>query len=79
MPRADNLPNFEVATHVTLCTHNPLGAKGCGELGSIGSPPAIINAIVDALSEYGVTHIEMPATPQRVWQTIQAAKGKKAA
>jgi len=68
-----------VSTHVTLCTHNPLGVKGCGEVGSIGSPPAIINAIVDALSEYGVTHIEMPATPQRVWQTIQSAKGKKAA
>ncbi len=79
MPRADNLPNVDVSTHVTLCTHNPLGVKGCGEVGSIGSPPAIIGAIVDALSEYGVKHIEMPATPQRVWQTIQAAKGKKAA
>ncbi|MBM3539563.1 MAG: xanthine dehydrogenase family protein molybdopterin-binding subunit [Alphaproteobacteria bacterium] len=79
MPRADNLPNVGVSTHVTLCAHNPLGVKGCGEVGSIGSPPAIINAIVDALSEYGVGHVEMPATPLRVWQTIQAAKGKKAA
>jgi len=78
MPRADNLPNVSVATHTTLCTHNPLGVKGCGEVGSIGSPPAIINAIVDALGEYGVRHIEMPATPQRVWQTIKSAQAKAA-
>jgi len=79
MPRADNLPNVSVATHVTLCTHNPLGVKGCGEVGSIGSPPAVMNAIVDALSDYGIRHIEMPATPQRVWQAIQSAKPAKAA
>src|SRR5215469_11127304 len=79
MPRADNLPNVSVATHTTLCTHNPLGVKGCGEVGSIGSPPAIINAIVDALGDYGIRHIEMPATPQRVWQAIKAAKTAKAA
>ncbi|HTP81712.1 MAG TPA: xanthine dehydrogenase family protein molybdopterin-binding subunit [Alphaproteobacteria bacterium] len=79
MPRADNLPNVSVATHTTLCTHNPLGVKGCGEVGSIGSPPAIINAIVDALGEYGVRHIEMPATPQRVWQAIKSASTAKAA
>jgi carbon-monoxide dehydrogenase large subunit len=79
MPRADNLPNVSVATHVTLCTHNPLGVKGCGEVGSIGSPPAVINAIVDALAEYGIRHIEMPATPPRVWQAIQSAKTAKAA
>ena len=79
MPRAGDLPPMSVATHVTLCTHNPLGVKGCGEVGSIGSPPAVINAIVDALGEYGVTHIDMPATPQRVWQTIKAAKPAKAA
>jgi carbon-monoxide dehydrogenase large subunit len=79
MPRADNLPPMSVATHVTLCAHNPLGVKGCGEVGSIGSPPAVINAIVDALGEYGVSHIDMPATPQKVWQTIKAAKPAKAA
>jgi carbon-monoxide dehydrogenase large subunit len=79
MPRADNLPNVSVATHVTLCTHNPLGVKGCGEVGSIGSPPAIINAIVDALGDYGIRHIEMPATAQKVWQVIQSAKTAKAA
>jgi aerobic carbon-monoxide dehydrogenase large subunit len=79
MPRADNLPQVHVGTHTTLCTHNPLGVKGCGEVGSIGSPPAIMNAIVDALSDYGIRHIEMPATPQRVWRAIQSATPAKAA
>ena len=71
MPRADNFPNFSVDTTVTECTHNPLGVKGCGEAGAIGSPPAMINAIIDALSEYGITHIDMPATPEKVWRAIQ--------
>jgi carbon-monoxide dehydrogenase large subunit len=74
MPRADNLPNYDVSTESTLCTHNSLGVKGCGEVGAIGSPPAVINAIVDALSELGVTDISMPATSQTVWRAIQAAK-----
>ncbi|MFZ4406863.1 MAG: xanthine dehydrogenase family protein molybdopterin-binding subunit [Paracraurococcus sp.] len=72
MPRADDLPPVSVATHVTLCTHNPLGVKGCGEVGAIGSPPAVINAVVDALKDYGVRHIEMPATPAKVWNIINA-------
>jgi carbon-monoxide dehydrogenase large subunit len=70
MPRADDLPPVGVATHTTLCTHNPLGVKGCGEVGAIGSPPAVINAVVDALRDYGVRHIEMPATPAKIWQII---------
>ena len=73
MPRADDLPNITVGTEITLCTHNPLGVKGCGEVGAIGSPPAIINAIVDALKAYNVRHIDMPATPQKLW-SIMAAK-----
>lgn len=73
MPRADNFPNFTVDTSVTECTHNPLGVKGCGEAGAIGSPPAVINAIVDALSDYGVTHMDMPATPEKVWRAIHKA------
>ncbi len=77
LPRADDLPSFKVATEVTACTHNPLGVKGCGEAGAIGAPAAVINAIVDALAPLGVRDIEMPATPQRVWQTIQAAKNGK--
>ena len=72
MPRANDLPLFEVATHTTLCTHNPLGVKGCGETGAIGSPPAVINAVVDALRDYGVRHIEMPATAAKVWNIINA-------
>jgi aerobic carbon-monoxide dehydrogenase large subunit len=79
MPRADDLPFFKVTTTVTACTHNPLGVKGCGEAGAIGSPPAIINAICDALKEYGVDHIDMPATPEKVWRAIHAGAMKKAA
>ncbi len=74
MPRADDVPSFTVDTTVTPCTHNPLGVKGCGEAGAIGSPPAVINAIVNALSDYGVRHLDMPATPHRVWQTIRNAR-----
>jgi len=74
MPRADDVPSFKVTHSVTACTHNPLGVKGCGEAGAIGAPPAVINAIVDALGELGVTHIDMPATPYRVWKAIQDAK-----
>ena len=74
LPRADDLPSFKVGTEVTACTHNPLGVKGCGEAGAIGAPAAVINAIVDALAALGIRDIEMPATPQRVWQTIQSAK-----
>ena len=74
MPRADDLPSFNVATEVTLCAHNTLGVKGVGEVGAIGSAPAGINAIVDALSGLGVTDVPMPATPQAVWRAIQAAK-----
>jgi carbon-monoxide dehydrogenase large subunit len=74
MPRADDVPSFTVDHQVTACTHNSLGVKGCGEAGAIGAPPAVINAIVDALSEYGIDHIDMPATPRKVWRAIQAAK-----
>jgi carbon-monoxide dehydrogenase large subunit len=74
MPRADDLPSFKVGTRVTPCTHNPLGAKGCGEAGAIGAPAAIMNAVHDALSSVGVTRIDMPASPHRVWRAIQSAK-----
>ena len=74
MPRADNMPDIVQAYHSVPATTNPLGAKGCGEAGCAGSMPSIMNAIVDALSAYGIKHIDMPATPFRVWQAIQAAK-----
>ncbi|MCA7118506.1 MAG: xanthine dehydrogenase family protein molybdopterin-binding subunit [Acidibrevibacterium sp.] len=79
MPRADNLPNITVGTEITLCTHNPLGSKGCGEVGAIGSPPAVINAVVDALKDYGVRHIDMPATAEKIWSIIAANRPKMAA
>ena len=74
MPRADDLPSFKVGTRVTPCTHNPLGAKGCGEAGAIGAPAAFMNAVMDALAGVGVKHFDMPATPHRVWAAIQSAK-----
>lgn len=74
MPRADDFPEFKIGHVCTPCTTNPLGTKGCGEAGAIGSPPAVINAVLDALAPVGVTDIDMPATPLRVWQAIQSAK-----
>ena len=74
MPRADDFPEFKIGHVCTPCTHNPLGTKGCGEAGAIGSPPAIINAVLDALAPLGVKDLDMPATPHRVWQAIQAVK-----
>ncbi|HEU0221764.1 MAG TPA: carbon monoxide dehydrogenase, partial [Paracoccaceae bacterium] len=58
------------------CTHNPLGVKGCGEAGAIGTPPTIVNAVIDALAPLGVAHIDMPLSPDRVWAAIQAARGQ---
>ncbi|MBK8257093.1 MAG: xanthine dehydrogenase family protein [Polyangiaceae bacterium] len=78
MPRAADFPMFKVGNHVTACTHNPIGAKGVGEVGAIGVPPATINAVLDALAPLGVTDIQMPATPEKVWRAIVAAKGSKA-
>ena len=74
MPRAHHVPPFAVSLHPYPCTTNPLGVKGAGEAGAVGSAAAVINAVVDALSGLGITHIDMPATPARVWQAIQAAR-----
>src|SRR6185295_17027605 len=72
MPRADNLPLFSFSTHNVRCKANPLGIKGAGEAGAIGAPPAVINAIIDALRtrKADITHIDMPATPRRVWEAL---------
>ncbi|MEM5438041.1 xanthine dehydrogenase family protein molybdopterin-binding subunit [Paraburkholderia diazotrophica] len=79
MPKASDLPSFTVETAKgTPCTHNPLGVKGCGEAGAIGSPPAVINAIIDALAPLGVKDLQMPATPHRVWSAIHAAQNAQA-
>jgi carbon-monoxide dehydrogenase large subunit len=78
MPRADDLPAIEVSTHNVPTNANPLGVKGAGEAGAVGSAPAVINALVDALADLGVRHIDMPATPERVWRVIQEASATKA-
>jgi carbon-monoxide dehydrogenase large subunit len=67
MPRADDLPSFDVGMTITACPSNPLGVKGCGEAGAIAAPAAVINAITDAL---GVKEFDMPATPEKVWRAL---------
>jgi carbon-monoxide dehydrogenase large subunit len=79
MPRADRLPNMVIETVSTLCTHNGLGVKGCGEVGTIGSPATVMNAVVDALAHLGVAHVDMPATPNRIWRVIHTARTARAA
>jgi carbon-monoxide dehydrogenase large subunit len=74
LPRAEDLPDIEVDLLEVPCAGNPLGVKGAGEAGAVGSPPAVINAIVDALSVDGITHIDMPATPETVWKALSTAK-----
>ena len=76
VPRADDLPFIRVERNATPCSVNPLGIKGCGEAGAIGAPPAVINAILDALSEAGVRDFDMPATPERVWRALRNAQGE---
>ncbi len=78
MPRADDLPSFETDTKVSPCPHNPLGVKGCGEAGTIGAAASVMNAVVDALAPLGITHVEMPATPENVWRALQQAKARAA-
>jgi aerobic carbon-monoxide dehydrogenase large subunit len=70
---ATEVPSFELADMATPTSYNPLGAKGIGEAGSIGSTPAVQNAVVDAVAHLGVRHIDMPATSRRVWQALRAA------
>ena len=76
MPRADNVPFYTIEHNTTVCPGNPLGMKGCGEAGAIGSPPAIMNAITDAI---GMNDLQMPATPARVWAALQANRTPMAA
>ncbi|MDP6843357.1 MAG: xanthine dehydrogenase family protein molybdopterin-binding subunit, partial [Rhodospirillales bacterium] len=71
MPRADHFPAFKLENNEVLAHNNPLGIKGAGEGGATGAPPAVINAIVDALSVLGIRHLDMPATPERIWQAIR--------
>jgi carbon-monoxide dehydrogenase large subunit len=78
MPRAHDAPMIEVANHPVPTKLNPIGAKGCGEAGTSGGLPAVANAVIDALSEYGIRHLEMPMTPARIWQAIEETKTQQA-
>jgi carbon-monoxide dehydrogenase large subunit len=75
MPSAAEFPSFEASNTETPTPLNPLGAKGIGESGTIGSTPAVQNAVIDAVSHLGVRHIDMPLTAERVWRAIQDAAG----
>src|SRR5262249_55153782 len=79
LPRADHVPEIEFSYNVIPCRTNRLGIKGAGDAGAMGAPPAVINATADALSAYGIDHIDMPATPRRIWEAIQAATPRQAA
>ncbi len=79
MPRAAVMPMISAHFNVVPCKTNPLGVKGAGEAGSCGAPPAIVSAVVDALRDFGVRHIDMPLTPERVWRAIELAKSTRAA
>ena len=71
IPRASDLPEFNIDRTVTPTPHNPLGAKGAGEIGAVGAAAAIGNAVVDALSDLGVKHVDMPYTPEKLWRILQ--------
>ena len=77
MPRAHDAPMINIVSHPVPTKSNPLGAKGCGEAGTSGGLPSVANAVIDALSEYGIRHLEMPMTPARIWQAIQGAKARQ--
>ncbi len=76
MPRADNMPTMTFKTNEVPCKTNPLGVKGCGEAGTVGAAPAFVNAVVNALSPFGIDHVDMPTTPLKIWQIT---KGRAAA
>jgi aerobic carbon-monoxide dehydrogenase large subunit len=77
MPHAHDVPMINVVSHPVPTKSNPLGAKGCGEAGTSGGLPSVANAVIDALSEYGIRHLEMPMTPARIWQAIQQAASEQ--
>jgi len=77
MPRAADVPFFALADHGVPTKTNPLGVKGCGEAGCAGGLPSTVNAVIDALADYGIRHVDMPLTPFRIWQAIQAAKSTR--
>jgi carbon-monoxide dehydrogenase large subunit len=79
LPRASDAPPFTIVSHPVPAKSNPLGIKGCGEAGCAGALTSVMNALCDALAEYGIRNIDMPATPERIWWAIQKAKASKPA
>ena len=79
LPRADNVPEIEFSVNVVPCTTNPLGVKGAGEAGAIGAPPAVVNALLNALAPLGIGHVDMPVTAERLWELISAATAERQA
>lgn len=79
LPRASDIPSMKVGDHPVPATTNPLGTKGCGEAGCAGSLSSVVNAVIDALSEYGIKHLDMPLTSEKIWRAIRDAKANKAA
>jgi carbon-monoxide dehydrogenase large subunit len=77
-PKAHGLPQFETHHTTTTTPINPLGAKGIGEAATIGATPTLANAVIDALSYWGITHLDIPYTPEKIWRAINAANGAKA-
>jgi len=77
LPRADDLPAFELAFHPVPAKTNPLGVKGCGEAGITAAPVAVVNAVLDALAPFGVAHVDMPLTPERIWRSLHAAGDRR--
>ena len=74
IPTSMEVPDWETGYTVTPSPHHPIGAKGIGESATVGSPPAVVNAVVDALAPFGVTHMDMPCTPSRVWEAMQSGR-----
>jgi len=74
LPKADQLPSYETERTVTPSPVNPLGIKGAGETGTIAATPTVANAVIDALSPFGIAHIDMPLTPDKVWKAVKAAR-----
>jgi aerobic carbon-monoxide dehydrogenase large subunit len=77
LPRASDAPDFSIENHSVPCKTNRLGVKGCGEAGCAGALPSVVNAVVDALSEYGIKHVDMPLTPEKVWRILGAQRGSE--
>jgi carbon-monoxide dehydrogenase large subunit len=78
MPRAESLSYMDIVSNPVPTRTNPLGVKGAGEAGNVGGLPAVMNAVIDALSPLGVRHVDMPCTPERVWRAMQEARAKAA-